>query len=139
MNDADFIAGQQLILGFYQALDETRFADAAKAFADHGEWHRKGEVLTGPAEVEAAYFGRSADLHTRHVITNFLLSDSAEGQDFSVYITLYAGKAAEGESPCVNGPAMVLTSHGSLIQHAGSWKISRKTTQRQFLIQPPQG
>ncbi|WP_417597352.1 nuclear transport factor 2 family protein [Pararhodobacter oceanensis] len=139
MNDADFIAGQQLILGFYQAVDEARFSDAAKAFSDHGEWHRKGEVLTGPAEVEAAYFGRATDLHTRHVITNFLLSDSAEGQDFSVYITLYAGKAAEGETPSVSGPSMVLTSHGSLIQQEGVWKFAHKSTQRQFLIQPQQG
>ncbi|WP_458793000.1 nuclear transport factor 2 family protein [Yoonia sp. MH D7] len=137
MTTDTIIAGQQLLLAFYQSLDEVRFADAAAAFASDGEWHRKGEVLTGPKQVEAAYDDRDPDLRTRHVISNVVLVKTEAGQDFSVYITLYSGTTPSGDVPTVPGPAMVLTSNGSLIQQDDRWQIQQKKTVRQFAISHP--
>lgn len=130
------LAGQHLLMSFYQALDEARFADAATAFATNGAWYRKGEVLRGPDQVARAYEGRNPDLRTRHVVSNVLLTPSDEGQEFSVYITLFAGNASASAVPTIRGPAMILTSNGTLISQAGQWKIQTKRTTRQFGIEP---
>ena len=130
------LAGQHLLLSFYKALDEARFSDAATAFATNGEWHRKGEVLRGPDQVARAFDGRDPDLRTRHVVSNILLNPSEGGQEFSLYITLFATNASSDAVPTISGPAMVLTSNGTLINQAGHWKIRTKQTTRQFRIKP---
>lgn len=136
MNTGCQIAGQKLLTKFYMAIDEGRFYDAAACFHERGEWHRKGEVLTGPAEVAVAYDGRDASLRTRHVLSNMLLEENEQGMSFSLCITLFAGHAVEGEVPVVQGPSMVLTSEGLLVRDGGVWKIQNKRTDRQFIVKP---
>ncbi|WP_319825900.1 nuclear transport factor 2 family protein [Thalassovita sp.] len=129
--------GRKLLIEFYKAIDEYRFADAARRFASAGEWHRKGEVLIGPDEVERAYEGRNAQLRTRHILSNILIDETPDGLRFHLCITLYAGNAGADETPTVSGPAMVLTSDGQLTRSGGLLKIARKRTVRQFVVQQP--
>lgn len=137
MTAAMQIEGLKLLTEFYQALDEGRFAEAAGRFAASGEWHRKGEVLVGPEQVERAYEGRDPALRTRHVLSNIVIDEHPGGLRFRLYITLYAGRAEAEEVPTVPGPAMILTSDGQLARSGGLLKIAGKRTVRQFVVQPP--
>ena len=135
--DADFMsewACNRLLLSFYQALDEGRYAEVASYFAPEGEWHRGGSVLRGPAAVERVYEGRSHDTRSRHIVTNLLTtSRDADHVTFSLCITYYAGPGGPA-APTVPGPLMVLSSHGELVRQSGQWCISRKQTIREFMM-----
>ncbi|GGF82619.1 MULTISPECIES: nuclear transport factor 2 family protein [Mameliella] len=135
MTQAMQLEAQKLLTEVYQAIDEGRYSDAAKRFAASGEWHRKGEVLVGPKQVETAYEGRSPTLRTRHILSNILIDETLDGARFNLCITLYAGQSETDEVPTVPGPAMVLTSHGQLTRSGGLLKIAQKHTVRQFVVQ----
>lgn len=124
----------RLLLSFYKALDERRYADVAHCFAPEGEWHRGGSIVRGPAAVERVYEGRSSDTRSRHIVTNLLTT--ARGLDnvtFSLCITYYAGPEGPA-APTVAGPLMVLSSHGEIVRLSGEWRILRKQTVREFML-----
>lgn len=124
-------------MDLYHALDEGRYADVAACFAADGEWHRRGEVLTGPARIEASFRGRDPELRVVHVISNLRLFEDQRGMRFRLCITLYSGRAAADQVPSVPGPAMVLTSQGLLMRSGATWKIRTKRTVREFIVEAP--
>jgi hypothetical protein len=59
----------QSLAAFYRHLDESRFSQAAQAFATDGTWQRQGKLLMGPQEILKALNERSKSLRTRHVLS----------------------------------------------------------------------
>lgn len=136
MTEVLSIAASNFLLGFYQALDEGRFDDVAASFAECGEWHRQDKTLVGPAEVKAAFDGRSPTLRVRHVVSNLIIDQQQDGARFNLYITLYSGQGETGSVPAITGPSMVLESGGKLVRKGESWKVQSKKTNRLFIVDP---
>ena len=122
----------RVLVGFYRAIDEARFSDAAIYFAEDAEWHRRGVILKGRKAVEDAYKDRGPEVRTRHLLSNLMIDVRPEGTAlFSLNITFYMGVSSPDNVPTVSGPSTVLYSFGEL-RRDSDWRIARKETRREF-------
>lgn len=120
----------QLLISFYNLLDQKDYGALADLFAEDGAWVRLGQELKGRHAIMEAMRERE-DWLTTHIVSNIQIKivdpDTAET---SQYVTLYR---IEGHQPS-KGPAAVAPPMGilhhrdTLVRRDGQWKFKRKTS-----------
>lgn len=97
----------QSLAAFYKDLDESRFSQAAQAFASDGTWQRQGKLLIGPNEILKALNERSKSLLTRHIMSSTVVS--LEDTYLRLESSLIVYSNDDGIAPSI--PASVSTPH----------------------------
>ena len=120
----------QLLIKFYNLLDEKRYEDLTGLFAEDGVWVRLGEELKGPAGILEAMRERE-DWLTAHLVSNIQITILDPNKvETCQYVTLYR---IEGHEPS-KGPASVVLPMGilrhrdTLVRDGEVWKFQRKTS-----------
>jgi hypothetical protein len=120
----------QLLVKFYNLLDEKRYEDLTGLFAEDGVWVRLGEELKGPAGILEAMRERE-DWLTAHLVSNIQITIlDPNTVETCQYVTLYR---IEGHEPA-KGPASVVLPMGilrhrdTLVRDGEVWKFKRKTS-----------
>jgi hypothetical protein len=120
----------QLLIKFYNLLDEKRYEELAGLFADDGVWVRLGKELVGGPAILAAMAGRD-DWLTAHLVSNIGIDIiDSDNVETTQYVTLYRHEGcggAEGPAPVVP-PLGILRHRDRLGREAGIWKFKRKTS-----------
>lgn len=80
LDQSDVLACTNVLLKFFRDLDELNYDECLKAFVPDAKWERKGELLSGHADIRATLEARPADLIICHLISNIEIDAVAESQ-----------------------------------------------------------
>lgn len=120
----------QLLIKFYNLLDQKRYEELTDLFAPDGVWVRLGEELKGPAGILEGMRERE-DWLTAHLLSNAQITiQDADNATTYQYVTLYR---VEGHDPAkgpggITLPMGVLCHRDTLVRIGGEWKFRRKTS-----------
>jgi len=140
MNKSDQVATvvdcQQAINRFFHALDGHDFAACAASIAADGIWHRKGNPLVGPDAVLADLSGRGPETVSMHMITNCVVTPTADGQaDARYYALVYRCDnhvGAPGTAAPLVAPVSILIYEDRLVKVVNDWLVAERRSRRVF-------
>ena len=103
----------------------------AQFFTQDGELDRDGMVLGGRAALLELYAKRPANLLTRHLVSNVMVTPlSSEHAICHAYATIYRFRSTDGSAPVppvtCEGPESVAEYEDRMVKTDEGWKISRR-------------
>lgn len=125
----------QLLVKFYNLLDQKRYEEMAALFTADGVWVRLGKQLVGPAGILHEMNERE-DWLTTHLVSNIEINVIDENRAETMqYVVQYRAEnydPASGPAPVVP-PMGVLRHRDQLVRDGEAWKFKRKTSRAVFV------
>lgn len=125
----------QLLVKFYNLLDQKRYQEMAALFTADGVWVRLGKELVGPSGILDAMNERE-DWLTAHLVSNIEINviddNRAETMQYVVQYRAENYDPASGPAPVVP-PMGVLRHRDRVVRDDGVWKFKRKTSRAVFV------
>lgn len=123
-----------LVFGLYLALDTHDYRHLEKLFTPWSRMTRLGETHAGLPAIAAAFARRPESLRTRHLVSNLLVEDAADGATGRFTMTVVRGRALPGTGLpiLVRGPWRVSDVRVHFEKGAAGWRIVALATEAQF-------
>lgn len=118
----------QRLLALISHLDNRRYEALADLFTPAGRWLRQGRWFEGRQAILGALESRPKDMRVRHVLTNILVTDFADGEA-RVDACMTAYRQLEGQRPELFSINRVDTVFRRV---DGQWRIAEQQMVREF-------